>query len=176
MIDPACLPTWESVSAKTGLKPLHHNRGKCPFCGSSTGFSVHDEKGFHCFACGAHGDKISFIQQFHKCDFKDALRFFGLEPGKPPAPDPTIERRKKMREALRQWAKMEARKLRNEFYAKEMVFTRALARLRNNQDDPQAWDWLAWAFTGHAALENKLDMLAGTESQQIEVYKMRSEA
>ena len=32
---------------------------------------------FHCYACGADGDVIDFVQQMEKCDFKTAFRLLG---------------------------------------------------------------------------------------------------
>jgi hypothetical protein len=171
MIRPSDLPSWESIIERTGNQHLRRSRGRCPFCESRTGFSVHDEKGFHCFACGIHGNKISFIQQFHKCDFKDALRFFGLEPGKPPAPDPAMVRRQRVRAGLKAWAKKIGKNLRDEFLIRERVITWALPRLRNNAEDHRTWELLSWALTGHSSLEFKLDLLSGKEEQQIEIFK-----
>ncbi len=45
--------------------------GLCPFHNEkSPSFTVNDDKGFyHCFGCGAHGDAISFIQNYEKISF-----------------------------------------------------------------------------------------------------------
>lgn len=164
--------SWESITHRAGVKHLRRGRGECPFCESRTGFSVNDEKGFHCFACGVHGDKISFVQKLHKCDFTDALRFFGLEPGIPPKPDPAIERKRKARDGLKAWAEKIGKELRFEFYVREKVITRALQRLRRNADDSYAWNWLCWALIGHSALEYRLDTIdIGTEEQRLDAYR-----
>lgn len=163
--------SWESIASRTGIKFWRRGRGQCPFCESRTGFSVHGEKGFHCFACGVHGDKISFIQHFHKCDFKDALRFFGLEPGKPPELDPAIEYRNKIRKGLETWTRTLSKELNKEHYIRERVITRALRRLRKAPEDSYAWNWLGWALPGLEAIAYRLDMLSGSESAQIETFK-----
>ena len=163
--------SWDSIIHRIGGKPLRRGRGQCPLCESRTGFSCNEDKGFFCFACNAHGDKISFIQQFHKYDFKDALRFLRLEPGKPPKPDIRIERRRRIREGLQNWIRINERNLRNEIYARNLVITRALSRLRQDPDDAWGWDWLAWAFSGYDAIEYKLDHLIGSETTQLEAYK-----
>lgn len=48
----------------------------CPFHDEKTGsMKVYDgDRGYHCFGgCGAHGDIISFVQNYFKISFKDAL-------------------------------------------------------------------------------------------------------
>lgn len=171
MIDTSTLPSWDFIADRIGVRRWKHGRGQCPKCDSRTGFSCHEDKGFYCFACGRHGDKISFIMQYLNYNFKDALRFFGLEPGKPPAPDPAIERRRKARVGLQRWAKPTARELRDEHYIRERVIAAARRRLERDQEDEYAWNWLAWAYTGLEAIASKLDMLQGNEMEQIELYK-----
>jgi DNA primase len=163
--------SWDSIIHRTGNEHLRRGRGRCPFCESQTGFSVHNEKGFHCFACGVHGDKVSFIRQFHKCDFKDALRFFGLEPGRPPVPDPAIIRRKKVRDGLQRWKRTLQKQLNFEHYVREKVTVQALRKLRKDPEDEWAWNWLQWAYTGLDSIAHKLDVLNGSESDQVEAYK-----
>jgi|GEM_PF-683950 len=53
--------------------------GLCPFHTEKTpSFTVNPAKGFyHCFGCGAHGDVIHFIQDFHRLDFRAACRVLG---------------------------------------------------------------------------------------------------
>ena len=159
--------SWDSIGSRIGIKPWRRGRGSCPFCESRTGFSVHERKGFNCFACGRHGDKIAFVQQYQDCDFSDTLRFFGLEPGKPPVPDPAVERRQKIHRGLNGWTRIKGRDFRNEIYAREFVITRARRRL---QEDPED-DWLWWALTGYDSIENRHDAILSKESQRIELYK-----
>ncbi|MDR0677832.1 MAG: DNA primase [Holosporaceae bacterium] len=51
--------------------------GLCPFHKEKTGsFKVDAEKGYYyCFGCGAHGDIISFIQDFNKINFSEAVEY-----------------------------------------------------------------------------------------------------
>jgi len=53
--------------------------GLCPFHDEKTpSFSVNEAKGFyHCFGCGAHGDVIRFIADFHGLDFRAACAVLG---------------------------------------------------------------------------------------------------
>lgn len=50
-------------------------RGLCPFHREKTpSFFVSSEKGvFHCFGCGAGGDFISFVMQYKKVDYREAV-------------------------------------------------------------------------------------------------------
>jgi DNA primase len=60
--------------------------GLCPFHNEkSPSFTVNDDKGFyHCFGCGAHGDAISFIQNYEKIShFGEAVERLARELGVP---------------------------------------------------------------------------------------------
>ncbi|MBZ5496830.1 MAG: hypothetical protein LAP85_10550 [Acidobacteriia bacterium] len=172
MIDSHDLPTWDSIFHGEGLKSLRRGRGACPFCDSSTGFSCHDEKGFNCFACAEHGDKIAFVQKLRGCDFVSALKYFGLEPGKPPAPDPEILRRRAIKEGLQTWARELGRELRDEYLGRFGLEAAALQRLHRDAQDERAWTWLAAAYRGLDQVEYLLDQIdIGTESQQINAYR-----
>ena len=57
----------------------------CPFHHEKTpSFTVSDKKQFyHCFGCGAHGNAISFLMEYDKLEFLEAVEelagFLGLE-------------------------------------------------------------------------------------------------
>ena len=53
----------------------------CPFHGEKTpSFSVNEKEQFYyCFGCGARGDVITYVQEFYKLDFVDAVKFLGGE-------------------------------------------------------------------------------------------------
>lgn len=59
-------------------------RALCPFHNEQTpSFTINDAKGFyHCFGCGAHGDVIDFVSEFHRVDAKKAMKM--LAGGKVP--------------------------------------------------------------------------------------------
>ena len=68
----------ELVSGYVGLKKKGHNFwGLCPFHNEKTpSFSVNSDKQiFKCFGCGAGGDVISFIMQYEKTSYPEAIRF-----------------------------------------------------------------------------------------------------
>jgi hypothetical protein len=168
------LPTWDEIYSRIGERPSRHKRNRCPIHDGDSPCSValDESRGiFYCHVCHAGGDKFSFIKQLYKCDFKSALRWFGLEPGKPPAPDPAAVRRLRVRSGLKAWSKQIGRELRDEFYCRERVITRALDRLRRDPEDAWAWNWLGWALRDHGQIEYKLDLLIGTEEQQLEAFR-----
>lgn len=51
-------------------------QARCPFHDErSASFTVSPVKGFyHCFGCGAHGDALSWLVDFHRMEFVDACR------------------------------------------------------------------------------------------------------
>ena len=61
------------------MKKGQEYEGLCPFHGEKTpSFTINDEKAFyHCFGCGAHGDVIGFLQNYHNEDFQTAVRRLG---------------------------------------------------------------------------------------------------
>jgi len=54
-----------------------HHKGLCPFHNEKTpSFSLSQgDKHYHCFGCGAHGDVISFLMEYSKMSFNDALSY-----------------------------------------------------------------------------------------------------
>lgn len=54
-----------------------HYKALCPFHSEkSPSFSISlGDKYYHCFGCGAHGDAISFLMEYAKLSFKEALSF-----------------------------------------------------------------------------------------------------
>lgn len=60
--------------------------GLCPFHADhhATNFVVYPAKNcYKCFACGAQGDAVKFVQQMDGCDFADAIRKLGSKYGIP---------------------------------------------------------------------------------------------
>jgi DNA primase catalytic core len=61
------VPLKKSGSKYLGLCPFHHDR--------SPSMNVSPQMGIYkCFACGAGGDILKFVQEYEKLDFIDALR------------------------------------------------------------------------------------------------------
>lgn len=179
MIDRAALPSISHILSDMDIPANRHGRTKCPIHlgDNNQAFSYNDQKGvWYCFRCGIGGDAIDLVKKAQGVDFVGALRWLGLSPDFIKAPDPAIVRRHRMRANLQRWAKIAAKKLRFEFYVREQAETRAQVRLKRDPDDPQAWDWLEWAYKGKEAAAYHLDMLEGTEQQQIEMFKQRGAA
>ena len=60
------LPLKKSGKNYTCCCPFHHEK--------TPSFSVNEEKQFyHCFGCGKGGDVISFVMEYHKLDFREAV-------------------------------------------------------------------------------------------------------
>ena len=64
------------VGQHVALRP--HGRefvGLCPFHDDHTPSMnvVPSKQIFHCFVCGSGGDVFSFVQKYHKMDFREAL-------------------------------------------------------------------------------------------------------
>lgn len=76
----------ELVDSRVKLKKAGKNyQACCPFHNEkSPSFTVSQDKQFyHCFGCGAHGNAISFVLEFDRLEFPEAVeelaRFNGLE-------------------------------------------------------------------------------------------------
>ncbi|MCP5361587.1 MAG: DNA primase [Hyphomicrobiales bacterium] len=84
-------------------KPGGEHLALCPFHNDSKpSLTISDRKGFyHCFACGAHGDIITFLTQYKGLSFTDAVTQLAQEAGLPlPSPDPQFTRREQKRRTL----------------------------------------------------------------------------
>ncbi|MGL4563188.1 MAG: DNA primase [Brevinema sp.] len=73
------------ISQDISLKKAGHNyKGFCPFHNdkNNPSFSVSDDKGlYHCFSCGAGGNALTFMKEYHKLDFIDAIKTLGTYAG-----------------------------------------------------------------------------------------------
>ena len=70
------LPVVDIISSYIKLDRAGANfKGKCPFHNEKTpSFLVSPDRGsYYCFGCGAKGDIFTFVQEFEKVDFKEAL-------------------------------------------------------------------------------------------------------
>lgn len=72
----------------------------CPFHREkSPSFTVSDDKGFyHCFGCGAHGDVIGFMMNYHRLEFPEAVKQLAEEAGLPmPEPETPVQKAQRER-------------------------------------------------------------------------------
>lgn len=179
MLEKRLLPSWSEIFSRIGKQEPRRGRARCPIHNgdSPTSFAVNEEKGvFYCHVCHAGGDKIEFIMKIFGCTYWRACVFFGFEPGPLPTLNPGIERRGKIQKGLKAWGGSLIKELNFEHYVREKVITRALRRLTENPEDSWGWNWLSWALTGKESLEYTLDLLAGSENDQIEVFKHKRSA
>lgn len=174
MIERSALPSISRILAEMGINPNSHGRTKCPIHQGENrqAFSYNDQKGvWYCFRCGFGGDAIDLVKRSLDVGFIGALRWLGLKPDFMGTPDPAVMQRHRVHAGLQNWARKTAKGLRFEHYIRERVTVRARARLAVNPEDEWAWNWLEWALKGKEDLAYKLDLLEGTEEQQIEIYK-----
>ena len=55
----------------SAICPLHDD--------SAPSFFIYLNNSFHCYGCGAHGDAVDYIRKLYGLNFKDALRYLGIE-------------------------------------------------------------------------------------------------
>ncbi len=68
----------------------------CPFHNEKTpSFTINDEKNFyHCFGCGQHGDALSFIMEYERLNYREAIEALAREAGLTlPTPDPASQQK-----------------------------------------------------------------------------------
>ncbi len=101
----ARLPVSEVVGKRLRLtRRGREYLGLCPFHNDTKpSLSVVDEKNFyHCFACGAHGDIISFVMGTEGSSFPETVERLAGEAGlEVPRRDPEARRREERRATLR---------------------------------------------------------------------------
>ena len=92
----------EIVDSRVKLKKAGKNyQACCPFHNEkSPSFTVSQDKQFyHCFGCGAHGNAISFIMEFDRLEFVEAIedlaRYHGLEVPREKGSRPAMSEEKK---------------------------------------------------------------------------------
>ncbi len=159
MIDHDRFPSVSETLRLLGVEP-RGRRSKCPIHQGDNpqAFSFDDDRGlWNCFRCGKGGDVIRLVELAQDVDFRGAIRFLGIEAAKPPAPDPAIERRERIRRKLTTCAKTEARRRRDEFLLRGRLEMVACDLLAVNSESEAGWILLADALTGVDALEHWLD-------------------
>lgn len=105
----------DDLLARTDIVDVVDNRVKlkkagknyqacCPFHNEKTpSFTVAQDKQFyHCFGCGAHGNAISFIMEFDRLEFVEAIeelaRFHGLDVPREQSSRPAMSEAKKQQQ------------------------------------------------------------------------------
>ncbi|NDW16917.1 DNA primase [Alteromonas genovensis] len=126
----------EVVDNRVKLKKAGKNyQACCPFHNEkSPSFTVSQDKQFyHCFGCGAHGNAISFIMEFDRLEFVEAIedlaRYHGLE----------VPREKGSRPAMSEEKKQQ---LQDDYTLMEQVTRFFQHQLRQNGNSKKAIDYL----------------------------------
>ena len=100
----------EVVSQRVSLKRRGREYvGLCPFHDDhKPSLYVNPQKQiFKCFACGAGGDAIRFVQLSARVDFREALTILARQAGMDPklgAPDPAVSRKRDQLRRVLEWA------------------------------------------------------------------------
>ena len=90
------------VVARYGLEPDRHGYVKCPFHAEKTGSMKVWPDHYKCFGCGAHGDVISFVQNYEHTEFAETMETLnrdfslGLPFGSSETPLQLLRQRQKM--------------------------------------------------------------------------------
>ncbi len=180
MIARSELPSISSILTGLGINPNQHGRTKCPIHQGENkqAFSYNDAKGlWYCFRCGFGGDAIDLVKRSLDVDFVGALRWLGLSSDFIKAPDPAVLRQYRIRTGLKNWAHDLQRELRDQFYHRSKIEMNGKRRLLRDPEDCIGWELLSVAYTGipFDELERRLDLLNGTDEQQLEIFRqMRS--
>ena len=126
----------EVVDSRVKLKKAGKNyQACCPFHNEkSPSFTVSQDKQFyHCFGCGAHGNAISFIMEFDRLEFVEAIeelaRYHGLE----------VPREKGSRPAMSEEKKQQQQ---DDYAVMEQVTRFFQHQLRQNGNSKKAIDYL----------------------------------
>jgi len=72
------------IDARVSLKKAGREyQARCPFHDEKTpSFTVSPSKQFyHCFGCGAHGSAISFLMEYDRLEFRDAIELLAQQAG-----------------------------------------------------------------------------------------------
>lgn len=99
--------TMYDVLSRYGLKADRGGMLSCPFHGADKHASMKIYKdGYHCFACGAHGDVFAFVMDYERVSFKEAFQILGgtyatADPAERKKASITVRRRKLQAESRR---------------------------------------------------------------------------
>jgi DNA primase len=124
------------VDSRVRLKKSGKNYSACcPFHNEKTpSFTVSQDKQFyHCFGCGAHGNAISFLMEYDRLEFVEAIeelaRMHGLEVPREQGSRPAISDSKKQQ-------------LQSDYDLMEKIARFFQHQLKHHKDAPQAVDYL----------------------------------
>jgi len=147
-----------------------HYVGLCPFHSEKNpSFYVYtDTQQFHCFGCGAHGDVINFVQDYHDLSFKDALSYLGIKQWKiTPKIKHEIQKRQYKAELIRKFRKWEHQYCK---YISEIYHE--VKKLMMNGIPPEDLDLYAPLFHRLPIWDYHKDILIyGSDQKKFELFK-----
>lgn len=157
------------VGERVALKKTGQNyMACCPFHSEKTAsFSVSPSKQFyHCFGCGAHGSAISFLMEYDRLEFVDAVKQLaaraGVEVPRDGATTTPSQDYQPLYATLETAAKFFAAQLREPSaaaavdYLKARGLTGAIAQEYGIGYAPVGWDHLLQHFGGDASVRQRL--------------------
>ncbi|ROO27962.1 hypothetical protein SAOR_06905 [Salinisphaera orenii MK-B5] len=151
------------IDARVSLKKSGHEYAACcPFHDEKTpSFTVSPTKQFyHCFGCGAHGTAISFLMEYDRLEFRDAVEVLAQQSGlEIPEEAATANESGPRREPLFEVMALADRRYRSALretpaaidYLKRRGVSGAMAKTYGLGFAPDAWDTLAGALRDRAS-------------------------
>ncbi|HOD35721.1 MAG TPA: CHC2 zinc finger domain-containing protein [Syntrophales bacterium] len=127
--------------------------GLCPFhTEKHPSFAVSSEhQKFKCYGCGAYGDVISFVMQYKKISFKDALAYLRIRKDIRKPYDPVEARKKDLIRVFRRWIFCNYDAIAREY--------RGLNNLLTDIRTIEDLELRAWIFHELPVLEYHMDIL-----------------
>lgn len=126
----------ELVDSRVRLKKAGRNyQACCPFHNEkSPSFTVSQDKQFyHCFGCGAHGNAISFLMEYDRLEFPDAIeelaRYQGMEVPREQGKSPQQSKEKRQQQE-------------NDYELMEKVARFFVHQLKHHDKAPEAVNYL----------------------------------
>lgn len=131
------LPIVDVISSYIKLDRAGANfKGRCPFHNEKTpSFMVSSERNsYYCFGCQAKGDVFTFVQEFEKVDFKEALRILAdragvvLDTYRTPETKQEDDEKETLRKIMEQTASFFEEGLKGDQKAMEYLLSRGLTK------------------------------------------------
>lgn len=180
----------ELVDSRVRLKKAGKNyQACCPFHNEKTpSFTVSQEKQFyHCFGCGAHGNAISFLIEYDRLEFPEAVeelaRFHGLDVPREQSTAPSQSPQQKQQLAddyelmeraagfYQKQIRQHADKERAISYLKGRGLSGEVVKAFSIGYAPESWDALLGAFGKSPELQQQmLDLKLITENDKRRRY------
>jgi len=188
------LARTDIVELIDGLVPLKkagkNHQACCPFHNEKTpSFTVSQEKQFyHCFGCGAHGNAISFLMEYERLEFPEAIeelaRYHHLEvprektsgfSNRPQQSSSQLEDDFKLLENVTRYFEKQLKQTGQESgaidYLKKRGLSGEIVKQYNIGYAPNAWDTIHNAFGNTSKMQQQLlDLKILTENERGKRY------